>query len=425
MQNLRLATTLISVVLLAACGQNSAPMTIAVGSEGTSYHAVGKILATHWQNRLERPIKILSGKDWTGISNCQAVIETRADFAIAQNDAPNNALIKAGQLRVVMPLYPAVFFIIYKSSLHPTSLKDLIKGRKVSIGPRTSGTALMTNTLLHHFGIDTTCFTPVYNSYSQKSLSDTVPVLFWLTGFNNPSVQHILADGNSSLYSLDSAGLAGHGSSVDGFCLNYRYAQPYLIPKGTFGSIPPQPVLTFSSDVVLLTRDDVDKITVYELAQSIFEHRQNLANKNSLLNKITDNFDASTLTFPLHEGVIMYLQRNQPSFLDKYANIIGVSVTLMVAIGGLISGLLQWNKRRKKDRLDKYLSEILVIEQQINTIHGSNQLQSAYNRIAQFKQEAFAQLIDDKLAADESFSIFLNLANNTMNLIQQRFREAG
>ncbi len=115
----------------------------------------------------------------------------------------------------------------------------------------------------------------------------------------------------------------------------------------------------------------------------------------------------------------MYLERNQPSFFEKYAETFGVILSLLIATSGAFAALIRMRKTRKKNRIDIYYQKLLDIETKYDSDENYNS-EIALKNIKRVKEEAVELLIDEKLTANESFNIFLNLSDTLVRKIHQK-----
>ena len=221
--------------------------------------------------------------------------------------------------------------------------------------------------------------------------------------FAIPNSQHIrtmLSSNEWKLFSLDDIEYAGKGSAVEGFCLYYPRAYPYIIPKNVFGPYPEKPVYSLAMDMLLVTNAKSDERWVHDLTQDILESRHYLSQKDPLFAWLREHFDRDVLNFPLHEGSIDYLDRNEPSFFERYAEAFGVIFSILVVLVGIISSL----KRIKKERIDVYYKKAMTL-QNVNDLRA-------------LESKAIDQLEKDRLSADESFSIFLKIVEKRKRELQ-------
>lgn len=165
-------------------------------------------------------------------------------------------------------------------------------------------------------------------------------------------------------------------------------------------------VLTLSVDTFLVTRKNISADLIYLVTKTLFEQKPRfMAIAPSLFSGIDPGFDQMNLNFPLHLGARHYLERNEPGFLERYAETINMLVYVVFL---LITGFLtvaRWNAHRKKDRIDSFYKRAFAIRKQVT----SGNCQESKKQLLQLEDEAFASLIEEKLAANESFRIFTDL----------------
>ena len=81
-----------------------------------------------------------------------------------------------------------------------------------------------------------------------------------------------------------------------------------------------------------------------------------------------------------------------------------------------------YNKRKKKNRIDVYYIDVMNYENKVDSLN-EGECRQAIKEIRALKSDAFQQLVDEKLIADESFQIFINLADNTIGLLERRIQQ--
>ena len=412
---------------------------LAAGPPKTSYNKVGSTIASvicrEGKVNIEAIFEPITfeGKalPLNALNNCCLLSKNKVDFAISQNDVSlspdmEEKGVEFSMLRSVIPLYPEMLFIIYKPHLAPAknSLKELIRGKKIAMGPQNSGTARLTKILFKEFGILPNEYRQQYVTFEENVLSDTVDICCLVTGFDNDRVQKSLRLGGK-IFSLGDPDLAGEGSAADGFCLKYPLAKPIVIPKNIYQNLPENPVLTVAIDAMLLTREDVADDVVYNVVETILNRKQTMVMDmdNKLLSQITEQFDPLKLRFPLHNGAKHYLERNKPKFYERYAELFGVLFSILIAFFGGIATLNKWRKLRKKNRIDSYYKGVMDIQIQVDDLKTEQDCQNAIQELKYLRQNAFEQLISEKLLADESFRIFITFLNDTQNEINSRMQE--
>lgn len=189
--------------------------------------------------------------------------------------------------------------------------------------------------------------------------------------------------------------------------------EPKIIPAYTY-DLPgnEQNIFTLEVDALLAAHRDLPEDVVYELTKILLERKPWFAAvAPEVFSGITEQFDPLKLSFPLHSGARRYLARDEPSSLERYAETINMLVYLFFLVLTGAVGLARWHARNKKDRIDIFYSRVLAIR-----VRATQEPHCALlDELQQLELEAFESLISEKLAADESFRIFIELLTRTMN----------
>jgi hypothetical protein len=221
------------------------------------------------------------------------------------------------------------------------------------------------------------------------------------------------ATGRYRLLSFGSPDEIGTGSVVDRAVLLNPRLQPFVIPVGTYGDIPEEPVLTLAVDKLLVARPGLDAASVYDLIGEIRRLQPALAASYPLLfSGLREEFDAAGSSFVLHPGAQAFTQRDAPTFYERYSGVAEVLVTLVI---GLISGgyaIIQIYNRRRKNRIDGFYKEVMAVRDSVSERSPAAERSAAVERVRALQNEAFDMLMREKLAADESFRIFVTLSND-------------
>jgi len=329
---MRLNTTdnlliILSLLLFFGC-DHAKNFTLQGGTEGSALQKTAKNLS-EFMNENGWEITVNEGAHIsTGVNN---VSNMNVEFALE----PSTSTIDSSSqnVRTVIPLFPHVAMILYRDTIQATSLKELLLSRKIAVtNPK------FFKKLFEDFGhIDTLSVTDISSDNFDEMLHrielEGFEILCSFTPLNNPLLPAYLNNG-WSLFSLAELEYDGKGSAVEGFCLNNPKYYPLTIPIGTFHNKPEKPVLTVANDVLLITNKDIANDVIYDFVKQIIEHKQLLIQKNVLFNWITEDFDRGKLIFPLHEGALKYLSRNQPSFFERYAELAGVLISFIIVAAG-------------------------------------------------------------------------------------------
>ena len=178
--------------------------------------------------------------------------------------------------------------------------------------------------------------------------------------------------------------------------------------------------MTVSVFTSLLCKKNLDIEFVHDMTDIIIKNKSTLIKQNPVINQVLEDNLHETLYYPLHKGVHMFLDRNKPSFLERYAEVIALILTIVIIMSGIISSYRKWNKQRKKDRIDVYYEQVLEIDRILSQTEDIKLLKQKLKILYEIRERAFENLIKEKLSADESFKIFMDLTLGTIQRIEKR-----
>jgi TRAP-type uncharacterized transport system substrate-binding protein len=350
-------------------------------------------------------------------------INTRKiDIGIVKNDVEMGSGFN--NVRTLLPLFPDVLLILSRND-STSSIEHLFAHTKAAVildkkeemavierflkknstSPENIGTIHAT---------DTDAITEALNEYD---------VLILFASLDSKNVRNILRSWHGTIFSLDDPSLMGKGSIVDGFCMAYPKAVPFIIPKGIYGQWPLKPVLTFAVYDVLVCHKDLDPHLAYDMVQSIYDHRQSLSEENFEFGMLEDNMESHKFSFPLHEGAIKYMTRDQPTFWERESEVIGLLVSLLVLTGGGLTTLFKHFRQRKKDRVDIYYQKVLYVVNHSRNTYDVAKKKIYLSELFVIRNNAFEQLIGERLDANEAFTIFVSLLNGAIHEMEVDIRE--
>lgn len=328
------------------------------------------------------------------------------DLAIIPNNTEIPDFIQ--DVRTLVPLLPRILIIMYQPDIpQPEKLKDLLSGRMVGFELMDRTDSLFFRELFERYGIDPQSFSStIISGHDPEAEKKKIDVFITLTHFKNSYVREMLEEG-AEIFSLGDPLLFKRGSAVDGFCLNYPKAFPYILPKHVYNGLPEQPVLTVAIQDILVARDNLDDEIVYDIVETIIEKKASLTQKDRIYGLLDFNYTNGAMSFPLHSGAQKYLDKDKPSIFERYAELFGVIFSVLVVLVGAVSSARQRMKQIKKNRIDTYYKKLLEIRQQAIV---EPERESFYIReIINIRHQAFVALQNEEVLANESFSIFLEL----------------
>jgi TRAP-type uncharacterized transport system substrate-binding protein len=346
----------------------------------------------------------LTDDQMSGEDALDALIAGETDIALVSNALPYRDGVTA-----VIPLFPSVLHIGYIDDRNIDNVEDLLRGARVYAGDVGSASRMMFLKSVENSGVATDDFEFVDDPETGS------PNVFVVFAPIAPDILKTYQDkARIRLYSVASPADLGRGSRVDTAILLNPYLRPFIIPVGTYGDATSEPVLTVAVDKMIVARSDLEAADVYNFISELLRLRPALAaTRPALFKDLTGDFDAGRSTFVLHPGAQAYVERSEPTFLERYSGVAEVAVTVFIGLVSAIFGALRIYDRKRKNRIDRFYSEVLEIR---NTPPGTDQdRQTGILRIRELQNEAFEQLVNEKLAADESFRIFITLSNDVLH----------
>jgi hypothetical protein len=133
-----------------------------------------------------------------------------------------------------------------------------------------------------------------------------------------------------------------------------------------------------------------------------------------LFSTLGEDFDVSRSNFEIHTGTQDYLQRSAPTVYERYSGVAEVAVTLFIGLFSASVAGVRIFKMRRKNRIDTFYSKTLQLRKSVSNSMPAEDRKLALQAVRNLQNEAFDLLVDEKLAADESFRIFITLSNDVI-----------
>lgn len=393
------------VALVTSCESQKKTYKI-LGNIEEPQNKIANTIAQILNKNLSDSVKAIKGKG--SLSNLDLLEGNVADFGIIDNDARYSDKVSS-----LMPLYPQVLHILHRRNSNPATLRELLLSGKIFAGIDGSGTRRFVNQLIEDLGINPAQleFVDVFNFFEAD-------VIFSFTDLLTQVELRDLTD--FQLFSLDDVENLGKGSLAEGICTRHPQFETYVIPREVYGSFTKQPILTVKVDAVLVCRADLNKTLIYEILELLTENREALQKINPLLYPVTGDFDPRALNFTLHPGARDYLDRYQPTFIEKYADVFSVVLSISLALASSLYTISRWQKAKKKNKIDVFYEKLITIRNEIPSLNEQHEIFILEQSLKDLQAQTIQLVVKEKLLADESFSIFLNLSNIVMEEIRQK-----
>ena len=262
---------------------------------------------------------------------------------------PNNTLVnvKSRDIRTITPLLPRVLMVFHKNNFDP-SFKSLVKGQNITYELTGSSDSKFYESFFKHYGVDTLSFNHTIFDGSEsftkiKSQLDSADIFMTIGHINNYLIDSLLSY-NYQLYPIDKL---DPGNSLEGFVLKHPQYYSYLIPKFLYDGEPKIPIPTLAVSDVLVCHKDLSESIVFDIIEVISEKRTLLMQRDQNYNLLPylEN-EKYRLKFPLHLGSKNYLNREKPSFLERYAEVLALLLSSIVITIGITNSLRK-NKKKK------------------------------------------------------------------------------
>jgi len=335
----------------------------------------------------------VTGSSLSGEAALEAVASGESDIALVTNTQPFRT-----DIATVMPLYSTVLHIAYRNGRDASSGRALLLGAKVYAGPEGSASRAIFERIVDHFEFDDV----MYEYVADINEHPDVVIIF------APVSRELFADyPDFRLFDL--------GPIVDAAVLLNPHIRPFVIPSGIYGETTPEAVETLAVDKILISRSNLDSSVVYDLINDVLRVRSALAAKRpGLFQQLSGDIDASRSRFALHAGTQAYLQRSAPTIYERYSGIAEVTITLIVALGSALIAGIRIFRMRRKNRIDRFYAATIDVRRSIRDSIDPIEHKQAIAKVRELQNEAFELLVDEKLAADESFRIFITLSNDVL-----------
>ena len=375
----------------------------------TTYVIAAPVLRLHPPSEQQLDIGALSA-----ILQKEAGIRLLSDASIAPGDDPlaslldgsadlavveNTRLFQEG-LRAVLNLYTAAVHLSARQTLAGEDLSELDRPLRVEI-LHDSPTGKVIADLLAERSADLRAGIERWRDGSPGE-----PDLQFYVGPINPRNTRWFREG-FALVSLERLDRAGAEFYLEGV----RFLVPQLkrtrIPALTY-TLPgnDRGIDVLAVDMLLVSHRRVDPKQIYALTRALVELKPRFAAAApELFRWLNPSFEGIDLAFPLHEGTRRYLERDEPGFLERYAETLNFLVYLTALLVTGLVALGRWRSRRRKDRIDGFYLGALELRARVGR-DDDEAIRAALDRL---ERDAFAALVAERLAADDSFRIFTEL----------------
>jgi uncharacterized protein len=393
-------------VLWKAEQQRTYSLTIATGGKDGEYYRFAVTLADVVE-RHHPHIQIEVQESEGSQQNMERVANQTVDLALVQNDTPVQP-----DVRAIAYLFPEVFHLVVRSTANIQTVDDL-RGKRIALMPRGSGSYALFWVLARHYDLAETDFQPLPMSPTEAYdalRQGQVDGLFRVIAMGSTSIRELLQTTQAALVPID---------QDDSLRLLFPYLETHSIPKGTYSgspAIPADDIPVVGVRAVLVTHTAVDSRVVKDITKTLFEFRNELVSAYPRAAMIRLPEAGTNLGLPLHPGARAYYEQDQPSFWVEYAEPIGLLFSVSVLLASGFWQFRLWLLERQKNRADMYNLKILEMIDRVQKTQSFQELDAIREELFEIFNRVVVDLDNDKISPQsfQSFTFPWEVAINTI-----------
>ncbi len=304
---------------------------------------------------------------------------------------------EAAHLRTVVPLFKRAMFFYVPSDSPVAVISPAVSFKNAVIKVETGDgeTMIGFQNMLDRAG--------VIKDYQFTTAEGRNSMFHLWDSYYTKAHQDLVASGWKSV-SLDD-------NWIQFLCVNNAALVPVTIPAMP-GDPSSRETKTVYSEALLLASSELGDHAIYKLSKFIHENKVHLLSMDRMFETIRENFDTSSLLFAPHGGADAYARRDDPSFLERYSDL----VTLFALILGFAYATVQYIRNRmrmaKKNIIDKFFIEFLSIKSNLNAERSTQA--GLYNKLF---ERVLSHMTEEKMESSD-FHIMSRLIQNELVIIK-------
>lgn len=418
--------SLVVVLVLGAYAQRQlsqaeppSDLVIATGSPGGTFYPMGLMLKDILRSTREfERITVLETSG--GVENLRLMAPPPdVDLAfVSSNIAP------LGSARLVSDMYKQVLQILVRKELadQVQGIFDL-EGLRVGVGLEGSAGNALAMGILGHFHIEPSEFaflSPM--GTAEALLTGDIDVGFFLTAISSDLIVDLTDADAVRFVGIDNGDEAG-GDKAHALELILPGVEHAVIPSGTYGRLPREPIHSVTVDAMLVARNSLPAPVVRIITKALFDNQLPASELSGaallIARSLRENYEPITAPVPYHEGAVAYYRREEPPFLVSNADAISLVITGLAALFSALIALREFVRQRFKNRVDAYLIEVDRLSTDIKRLNLA-ELLSRKAALERLRRDAFTDLVQENVLADSAFIILQNHLSDELDALQAR-----
>ena len=401
--NKNLPPSLLVLILLAtifsSCNQNYELTMLVAEEDEVVMKGIAKDINTH--SRFE--IEVIGQDSLTEVQAIQALLNEDYDITTVDNTIDYH--LSKEDLRTAIPFFHEVLVVVSRFELGQGEIDSLIKSGDYMVLTKEVDELSFFRRLIPNFTGDSTInyrLEPHFDLDTDLAEND---LLLFFSALENYDLGKKIFDKEAYLYSLDHQDTFGQGSFIEGFCDSYEKTTPYIISRYAFGVTLDNPVYTLAVHELLITTTNIADKIVYDLIETIHQHHVVPIFESSNSYTFEVNHQDINLSFPFHAGTQDYLNRDKPTFIERYSEFMGFILSAFIVVFGLGASIKANMNQTKKDRIDEYYHALLSLKKVLSDVTNED----LRTQLTEMQHVVFDLLIREKLSANNEFIIFMML----------------
>lgn len=413
-----------AIVALSGCWLRAKKVRIAAGTQGSAVHRLGTTLADTFNAHVGSVrVSVVEGEETR--DSMKTLLEGNAELAVAFSDVDAE-----GDVRTLVPLYELYLYMVVWDDLGVEEVPDL-KGRKIGVGPKGSGTDDVARHLFDHYALgkdDVNLVNASYRDTKNSFLERKLDAVFVLASTDSDAVGDMLAAPGAKLLSLDDPGRIA--PVMDGIRTTNPFVVSHIIPKHLFGAKPDKPTGVIGVNALLVARSDLSDDVARDLTRAVYENKVELGRKEPRLRDLSEPMETNLLRFPLHPGAMQYYSRDEPPAIFKWAETISLAITVCLLSWSGLAAFAARRRARKKGFLDDLFKEFVRVVNSYDE-EGETQpdqmthdeLQVIREKLQALRRRSFEALTAGTVEATNAFVVFNDYLRYELQEIERIQRE--
>ncbi|WP_051448937.1 TAXI family TRAP transporter solute-binding subunit [Tolumonas lignilytica] len=295
-------------------------LTISTGSVSGIYYPAGGAICRLVNKSLRQRIPRCSVITSEGsVANIEKLRNKQVPLALVQSDVQQHAFAgthefstkgKMPQLRALFSLYSEAFTLIAREDSKINLMTDLI-GKRIDLGNAGSGEQATMQLLMNQLNLKPADFAAISSlnadERAQELCDNQTDAFIYVVGHPNGAIREATNNCDTKLISIPQ-------EQIQSLLSNYPEYHAMTIPGGLYQGNDAD-VNTFGVSATLLTTDELDDETAYQIVKATMENLTQLERSHPALKGLKPEDMANVgLTIPLHPGAIRYYQEHHIPF---------------------------------------------------------------------------------------------------------------